>query len=143
MDQPFTPELCNIADSMGLALYQRFTPIEASLFLRCPIENIQKLQSHKKLGYIQLPSEQVEFFGYQLLEYLLQQVSNPIQPKQTTQSQPQEKILRIEDVTKMVGLSRSTIWRMEIKGTFPARVALGTRSVGWRNIQIEEWIAKR
>ena len=143
MDQLFTPELCNIADNMGLALYQRFTSVEASLFLRCPIENIQKLQKQKKLGYIQLPSDQVEFFGYQLLEYLLQQVSNPVKSKQTTQNQPQEKILRIEEITKMVGLSRSTIWRMETKGTFPARVPLGTRSVGWRSIEIEEWIAKR
>ncbi|PAJ70612.1 hypothetical protein CJF42_26045 [Pseudoalteromonas sp. NBT06-2] len=128
---------------MGLALYQRFTPIEASLFLRCPVENIQKLQKQKKLGFIQLPSDQVEFFGYQLLEYLLQQVSNPVQPEKVIQNQPQEKILRIEEVTKMVGLSRSTVWRMETKGEFPARVPLGTRSVGWRNIEIEEWIAKR
>jgi len=143
MDQLFTPELCQIADSMGLALYQRFTPVEASLFLRCPIENIQKLQKQKKLGYIQLPSDHVEFFGYQLLEYLLQQVTNSVQSKQIPQNQPKEKILRIEEVTKMVGLSRSTIWRMETKGTFPARVPLGTRSVGWRSIEIEEWITKR
>lgn len=143
MDNNFTPELCNIADTMGLALYQRLTPVEASLFLRCTIENIQKLQKQKKLGFIQLPRDQVEFFGYQLLEYLLQQVSSPVQSQQKTQSQPQEKILRIEEVTKLVGLSRSTIWRMETKGTFPARVPLGARSVGWRNIEIEEWIANR
>lgn len=143
MDQLFTPELCRIADSMGLALYQRFTPVEGSLFLRCPIENIQKLQKQKKLGYIQLTSDQVEFFGYQLIEFLLQQVLTPVQSKQATKNQPKEKILRIEEVTKMVGLSRSTIWRMETKGRFPARVPLGTRSVGWRNIEIEEWITKR
>lgn len=143
MDNNFTPELCNIADSMGLALYQRLTPVEASLFLRCTIANIQKLQKEKKLGFIQLPNDGVEFFGYQLLEYLLQQVSKPIQSQKTTQKQLQEKILRIEEVTKIVGLSRSTIWRMETKGTFPARVPLGTRSVGWRNVEIEKWIANR
>lgn len=143
MDQLFTPELCQIADNMGLALYQRFTPVEASLFLRCPIENIQKLQKQKRLGYIQLPSDHVEFFGYQLLEYLLQQVTNSVQSKQAPQNQPKEKILRIEEVTKMVGLSRTTLWRMERKGEFPDRILLSSRSVGWRSIDIDNWMKNK
>lgn len=143
MEQAFSKQLCEISDNMGVGLYQRMTMLEASLFLRCPLKSIQQLITQNKIGYITLPNADIEFFGYQLLDYLLQQVSTPVQSKQTTQSQPREKILRIEEITKMVGLSRSTIWRMETKGTFPARVPLGTRSVGWRSIEIEEWIAKR
>jgi len=146
MDQLFTPELCQIADSMGLALYQRFTPIEASLFLRCPIENIQKLQKQKKLGFIQLPSDHVEFFGYQLLEYLLNHVSKPTistTQNKSSNNQNQERVLRLAEVTKMVGLSRTTLWRMEQKGEFPARVPLSSRSVGWRFIDIDNWIKNR
>ena len=143
MEQQFTSELCNIADSMGLALYQRFSPIEASLFLRCPVENIQKLQKQKKLGYIQLPGDQNEFFGYQLLEYLLKNVKKPDTQTQTPHSQNQERILRLEEVTKMVGLSRTTLWRMERKGEFPARIPLSNRSVGWRFVDIDKWLRER
>ncbi|NQZ22074.1 MAG: AlpA family phage regulatory protein [Colwellia sp.] len=32
---------------------------------------------------------------------------------------------------------------METTGTLPTIVPLGKRSVDWRNIQIEEWIANR
>lgn len=143
MTQQLTQELSHIADSMGLALYQRLSVIEASLFLRCPVEKIQKLQRQKKIGYIQLPSDQVEFFGYQLLEYLLSHVSEPTAQSRNPENQNQERILRLEEVTKMVGLSRTTLWRMERKGEFPARVPLSSRSVGWRFADIDRWMRER
>ncbi|GGA86704.1 hypothetical protein GCM10011369_30970 [Neiella marina] len=45
MDKPFTADLRELADGMGIGLYQRFTPTEASLFLRCPLKEITKLQA--------------------------------------------------------------------------------------------------
>ena len=50
-------------------------------------------------------------------------------------------ILRLPDVIKSTGRKRSSIYRDVRKGTFPAPVALGPRAVGWRESDIEAWIA--
>ncbi len=51
-----------------------------------------------------------------------------------------KRVLRISEVTEATGLSRTSIWRRERAGTFPARVRLGDRAVGWRSNEIEAWI---
>ena len=43
----------------------------------------------------------------------------------------------------MTGLSRTSIWREERKGNFPARVPLSAGSVGWRLSEVEAWIQAR
>jgi prophage regulatory protein len=52
-------------------------------------------------------------------------------------------IVRLPQVLAMVGLSDKTIYRMMKAGTFPAKVQLSPRSVGWRADDIIEWIATR
>lgn len=54
-----------------------------------------------------------------------------------------ESIKRINDTKSIVGLSRSTIYAMIKRGEFPQPVLLGSRSVGWRNTDIQEWIKSR
>lgn len=53
------------------------------------------------------------------------------------------RLLRVDDVCELTGLSRTTIWRRERKGDFPGRVRLGPNSVGWRAGEVEEWIESR
>ena len=54
------------------------------------------------------------------------------------------RIMRFPEVIKTVGLSRSTIWRLERKDkSFPKRVALSARNVGWLADDIENWIRQR
>jgi len=147
MDKPFTPNLCELADSMGIAMYQRFTPTEASLFLRCPLAEITKLQTNHQIEFIQVTEKQTEFFGFQLLNYLLGKVQtvepviNPPKRQQNFDS-TQDKIVRSKEVQTLTGLSRTTLWRLERSGKFPARIALSTSSVGWRLSDIQEWIRK-
>lgn len=50
------------------------------------------------------------------------------------------RILRIQEVVNVTGLSRGTLWRREKDGEFPARVRLGGNSVGWRADEVQEWI---
>lgn len=54
-----------------------------------------------------------------------------------------KKLLRFPEVQEKVGLSRTTIWRLEQKGKFPARKKLGENSVGWLEEEVETWIKKR
>ena len=53
------------------------------------------------------------------------------------------KILRIQDVINVTGLSRTTVWRLERRGDFPRRLRLGQNSCGWVAQEIQDWIASR
>ena len=53
----------------------------------------------------------------------------------------ERKILRIEEVTELVGLARSTIYAKVSAGSFPPPIRLGSRSVGWRLSDIDAWLA--
>ncbi len=52
-------------------------------------------------------------------------------------------ILRIPEVKRSTGLSRSTIYLRIAQGTFPKPVNLGGRAVGWIEAEIEEWLEQR
>lgn len=134
-----------IANDMGIALYQRFTRLEASLFLRCPEKEIERLVSKYELNYIRIGKTEVQFFGYQLIEYLLNNVTNKASstiPEVDTKPEDNfpERILRTKEITEITGLSRSTIWRMEKAGKFPKRVRISETGVGWRWSEVSNWM---
>ncbi len=51
--------------------------------------------------------------------------------------------LRFPEVRQLTGLSRSTLWRMEREGAFPARRKLSARSVGWLASEVKIWTEQR
>jgi len=53
-----------------------------------------------------------------------------------------EKLILTEsEVRKIVGMSRTTLWRMRLDGRFPKPLDMGTRSVRYRRADIESWVA--
>lgn len=54
-----------------------------------------------------------------------------------------DKLIRRREVLELIGVSHSTQWRLEKAGQFPARVKLGTGSVGWHLAEVEEWVRER
>ncbi|WP_336098920.1 helix-turn-helix transcriptional regulator [Roseovarius sp. CH_XMU1461] len=54
-----------------------------------------------------------------------------------------DKILRCREVQEIIGLSRSTIYRMIGRGDFPPPQKLGLRAIGWRESAISEWVEGR
>lgn len=54
-----------------------------------------------------------------------------------------EEVIRFNALRQIVSLSRSTIWRMERAGTFPARRQLSGMSVGWLKSEVEKWVQSR
>jgi prophage regulatory protein len=58
-------------------------------------------------------------------------------------STAQEKFIRFGSLAEIVGLSRTTIYRLEQQGQFPKRVKLGSNSVAWRLTEINSWMAVR
>lgn len=54
-----------------------------------------------------------------------------------------QRLLRLQAVRDMTALSRSAIYQLEHDGNFPKRVAIGPRSVAWREHEIAAWIEAR
>ena len=57
-----------------------------------------------------------------------------------------ERMMRIPEVVKVTGLSKTTIWRRVKSGDFPPPVRLGsmeTRSVGWPESKVNLWLNSR
>ena len=52
----------------------------------------------------------------------------------------ERRIIRIDEVSQLTGLARSTIYKKVSEGSFPPPVRLGTRSVGWRLTDIDLWL---
>jgi predicted DNA-binding transcriptional regulator AlpA len=138
---PHSPEIKHIADNMGVSLYQRFDITEGSLFLRMPVAELKKIVQQDSIGYMELSANSIEFFGYQLVEFLLSKTHNA-----TTSFNPNQapdRIIRAKEVQEITGLSRTTIWRMENYGSFPKRVSLGANSVGWKLSEVNEWLKNK
>ncbi|MGI9319185.1 MAG: helix-turn-helix transcriptional regulator [bacterium] len=54
-----------------------------------------------------------------------------------------DRILRLAEVMKLTGRSKSSIYRDERRGTFPKRRRLGANAVGWLHSEIQQWIITR
>ena len=51
--------------------------------------------------------------------------------------------MRTAQLIEKIGLSRSTIWRLESQGEFPKRRQLGPGAVGWLEEEVEKWMLDR
>lgn len=58
-------------------------------------------------------------------------------------SQNQDRFLRADETIALSGLSRTTLWRLEGAGNFPARRRLSVGAVGWLKSEVEAWIEAR
>ena len=53
-----------------------------------------------------------------------------------------QRLIRLPQVTSMVGLGRSSIYDKIKKGDFPKQIKLG-RSSGWVEAEIQTWISEQ
>ena len=54
-----------------------------------------------------------------------------------------DRFLRLPEVLRRTGLSRSTLYRKLKQGQFPSSRQLGKRAVGWRESDVIAWIDGR
>jgi prophage regulatory protein len=52
-----------------------------------------------------------------------------------------DRIVRLKTILARTGLSRSTIYRKIAEGTFPAQIRISLNGAGWRESDIDRWIA--
>lgn len=54
-----------------------------------------------------------------------------------------DQVMRMKDVVKKIGLCRATIYAMISRGEFPRPIRIGERATGWRESELEAWLANR
>lgn len=54
-----------------------------------------------------------------------------------------DRLLRLPEVERLTGLSRSTIYDQMQKGMFPRSIKVGPRAATWSQSSIQAWIAAR
>lgn len=52
-----------------------------------------------------------------------------------------DRIIRLKTVLARTGLSRSTLYRKIAEGTFPAQIKISVNGAGWRESDINQWVA--
>jgi prophage regulatory protein len=52
----------------------------------------------------------------------------------------QERLIKLSEVVKVTGLSRSRIYQLINEGGFPENVPLGGRAVAWVESEVQQWI---
>ena len=52
----------------------------------------------------------------------------------------ERRIVRMDEVSKLTGLARATIYKKVNDGSFPPPIRLGARAVGWRMSDIVTWL---
>jgi prophage regulatory protein len=53
------------------------------------------------------------------------------------------RLLRLSEVERRVGLGRSQIYKLIAEEKFPSPIPIVGRAVGWIELEIEDWIARR
>ena len=54
-----------------------------------------------------------------------------------------DRLIRLKELTKIIGLSRSMIYKLLSEEKFPKRIRLTQRTVVWRLSEIDAWIESK
>ncbi len=70
-----------IALQAGITLYQRYSEVEAAKFLEMSVPTLKRRRSAGEISYLKLGKRMISYWGFQLVEYLL----DSIEDKQETE----------------------------------------------------------
>ncbi|WP_341776944.1 helix-turn-helix transcriptional regulator [Halothiobacillus neapolitanus] len=54
-----------------------------------------------------------------------------------------DSILRLREVLRICGASRSSVYLWVNAGIFPPPIKIGARAVGWRRSAVQKWLDER
>lgn len=54
-----------------------------------------------------------------------------------------QRILRLPEFCAVTGLGRSFIYQLQVAGSFPQRVKLCARAVGWLEDEAQRWLSDK
>ncbi|WP_373007998.1 hypothetical protein [Hyphomonas sp.] len=67
----------SIAKAHGLSLYGRYTEQDAASVLDFSLVSLRRLRSNGGISFVRMSPRKIAYFGYQLVDFLLQSVEEP------------------------------------------------------------------
>lgn len=64
------------------------------------------------------------------------------QLEEVRQQKPASLYLNAREVSQLVGVSKTTLWRMERAGQFPSRRQVSPGRVAWLTSEVERWVCE-
>jgi prophage regulatory protein len=55
----------------------------------------------------------------------------------------EQRILRREEVERLIGFKRAHLYNLIKEGKFPRAKRIGLRAVGWDSVEVKRWVAER
>ncbi|MEZ8229442.1 helix-turn-helix transcriptional regulator [Vibrio splendidus] len=65
------------------------------------------------------------------------------QTRTTEQLPATSRLMRMKEVIRVTGMSRSFIYKRISEGEFPSAVSLSMKSVAWVEEEVQQWIASK
>lgn len=62
--------------------------------------------------------------------------------KKMTNKREDKRFIRVPEVLRKVGISRTTLYELIKKGSFPNKVKISLRSVAFVESEVDEWIER-
>ena len=50
-----------------------------------------------------------------------------------------EKLIGVKEICEKLGLSRTTLWKMRSRGSFPKPVQISERRIAWTESSVNRW----
>ena len=69
--------LHEMAREMGVPLYRRYNEAQAAFELGVSQSTLKRLRTDGAISYLRISDRKIAYFGYQLLEYLMESVTCP------------------------------------------------------------------
>ena len=70
-----------IALQAGITLYQRYSEVEAAKFLEMSLPTLKRRRSAGEIAYVKLGQRMISYWGFQLVEYLLDSIEDKQEQK--------------------------------------------------------------
>lgn len=78
-----------------------------------------------------------------MMTYVKPETTASQPPSSPAELQQPSDMIRMNEVIRMVGMSKSTIYSYINDGEFPKPIKLGTRAVAWQRGTIDIWVINR
>lgn len=96
---------------------------------------------HCKLGAQIVEAQNTVLAARLASERLLLTTTEPkLQTENRKSDRLQQRLLSTSEVLMILGISKMTLWRMRVGGSFPPPVKISQRRIAWHADTIEKWI---
>ncbi len=143
--------LMEMAQDMNVALYRRYGEAAAAKLLGFSVDQLNDLRTHGKIGFLDLSDNQVSFFGYQLLTYLLGCIvppdskprEKPVPAPSTSKSAAtvDAELISVDDAIAQLAIGKTKFYDL-LKSEEIACVKIGRRTLIERT-EIRRYIDKQ